>query len=150
MLKISQERSERYEKIYRYVFWTGYFAVLIAAFLPISVSTRKIHLGPDVFEVRLDHLLHFTVYFLIGLYFLAGKVFGLKLFESKPAGKFLVSILLLAVVTELIQIWVPSRSFNIFDMLSNAIGVISGVLIAGIVKFKVSSRRVAEGTQKSR
>ena len=136
MLKFSQEKAGRYEKIYRYVFWTGYFAVLIAAFLPFSVSTKKVHLGPDVFEVRLDHLLHFGVYFLIGMYFLAGKILGMKLFGSRPAAKFLAFILLLAIVTELVQIWVPSRSFNIFDMLSNAIGVVSGVLIAGLVKFK--------------
>jgi VanZ family protein len=149
MLKFSQEIAERYEKIYRYVFWTGYFAVLIAAFLPFSVSTKKVHLGPDVFEVRLDHLLHFAVYFLIGMYFLAGKILGLNLFSSKPAMKFLASILLLAAVTEMVQIWIPSRSFNIFDLVSNAIGVISGVLIAGLVKIKESSRREAEGSPKS-
>jgi VanZ family protein len=150
MLKFSQEIAERYEKIYRYVFWTGYIAVLIAAFLPVSVSTRKIHFGPDVFEVRLDHLLHFAVYFLIGMYFLAGKILGYTLFGSRPVAKFLATILLLAIVTELIQIWIPSRSFNIFDMLSNVIGVISGVLIAGLVKIKVSSRRETEGSPKSR
>jgi VanZ family protein len=136
MLNFSHDKAEKYEKIYRYVFWAGYSAVLIAAFLPISVSTKKIHLGPDVFEVRLDHLLHFSVYFLIGMYFLAGKILGLTLFGKHSAEKFLGSILFLAIVTELVQIWVPSRSFNIFDMLSNAVGVISGVLLAGVVSLK--------------
>ena len=60
----------------------------------------------------------------------------LTLFGSKSAIKFLTCILLLAIVTELVQIWVPSRSFNIFDMVSNVVGVISGVLIAGVLKIK--------------
>jgi VanZ family protein len=61
---------------------------------------------------------------------------GLTLFGKHSPEKFLGSILFLAIVTELVQIWVPSRSFNIFDMLSNAVGVISGVLLAGVVSLK--------------
>lgn len=117
---------ERYLRLYRIIFWTGYIAVLTTTFLPISFRVDKFRFGPDAFAIRSDHLLHFAVYLLICLFYLLGARRGLKLFDINPLRKFMVMILLLAIVTELAQLWVPSRAFNVFDGVANVTGVVAG------------------------
>jgi VanZ family protein len=114
-------------KIYRYIFWIGYISVLIATFLPVAGELNKIRLGPDAFHIRLDHLLHFAVYFLICMYFLFGLRKGIALFEKNSLLKFVLLILLLATVTEVVQLWVPERAFNPMDWVANVAGVVIGV-----------------------
>ena len=119
-------KMARYLKLYRLVFWTGYVAVLVAAFVPVAGALNRIHLGPEAFSIRLDHLLHFGAYFLICMYFLAGQIKGLSLFKDRSLTKFVILVLFLAVVTETVQLWVPARAFNIFDLAANIAGVAAG------------------------
>lgn len=123
---------ERYLRLYRIIFWTGYIAVLITTFLPIGFRVDKFRFGPDAFAIRSDHLLHFAVYLLICLFYLLGARRGLKLFDINPLRKFMVMILLLAIVTELAQLWVPSRAFNVFDGVANVAGVVAGLAVIKI------------------
>jgi VanZ family protein len=120
-----------FQKLYRYLFWTGYLLVLITAFVNIGGSFLDIKLGRGIFKIRLDQLLHFTVYFLICLYLLLGRRKGLKLFNTNSLLKFILLVLLLATVTEFVQIWVPGRSFNVFDWVANVSGMLVGV---GMIK----------------
>jgi len=116
--------------IYRYIFWIGYLAVLTTVFIPIKgISLDEIILGPDAFRIRLDHLLHFAAYFLICMYYLASRKKSLSLFSENPLTKFVLLILILAIVTELVQLWVPERMFNVFDLVSNVTGVVVGVVL---------------------
>ena len=125
---------ERYLKLYRFAFRTGYIAVLITTFLPISFRVDKIRFGPDAFAIRSDHLLHFAVYLLICLFYLLGEKKGLKLFAVNSLRKFIVLILLLATVTEIAQLWVPSRAFNVFDGVANVMGVVAGWAVIKVAK----------------
>jgi len=123
-----------FQTLYRAVFWAGYLAVLITTFLPVSGELNKIHIGPEAFSIRLDHLLHFSAYFLICMYYLAGQCKGVSLFNRQSLFKFFFLVLLLAVVTEVVQLWVPERAFNMFDLVSNVAGVVVGtgvVVMAG-------------------
>ena len=119
-------KKARYLQLYRLIFWTGYVAVLVAAFVPVAGALNRIHLGPEAFSIRLDHLLHFVAYFLICMYFLAGKMTGLSLFKNRSLTKFIMLVLFLAVITETVQLWVPSRVFNVFDLVANIAGVAAG------------------------
>jgi VanZ family protein len=116
------------QKIYRSLFWAGYFLVLITAFINIAGSFNDVHIGKGLFKIRMDHLIHFTVYFLICLFYLAGQRKSLSLFSSNPLKKFILLILLLATVTELVQLWVPERSFNILDWIANISGMSAGLI----------------------
>jgi len=114
---------------YRILFWTGYLAVLITAFIPVAGSLSKIKLGPESFQIRLDYLLHLTVYFFICMYYLGGIKMDLSLFDHDPLKKFILLVIFLALITELVQLLVPERAFNVFDVISNVAGVGLGVLI---------------------
>jgi VanZ family protein len=119
------------QRIFRYLFWAVYFAVMITAFLPVKGELNKRYLGPESFHIRLDHLLHLFVYFLICLYFLLGQYIALTLFKTNSLLKFTLLVLFLGIVTELVQLWVPERTFNVFDMVSNVAGLAIGV---GIIR----------------
>lgn len=128
------------EKIYKYIFWVGYFAVLITTFLPVKGGLNKIYIGPGSFRIRLDHLLHFFVYFLICMYFLLGQYIALTLFKTNSLLKFTLLILLLGTITELAQLWVPQRTFNVFDLVSNLVGVVIGVAVIKMVQRRKGRR----------
>jgi len=49
------------------------------------------------------------------------------LFDNNPLKKFILLVLFLAIITELVQLWVPDRAFIVFDLLSNVAGVVAGV-----------------------
>ena len=123
------------QRLYRLIFWTGYFAVLITTFLPVAGELNKINIGPDAFHIRLDHLLHLFVYFLICMYFLFGVRKGITLFEKNSLRKFVLLILLLATVTEVVQLWVPERAFNPMDLLANLSGILIGVGVIMMVQW---------------
>jgi VanZ family protein len=120
-----------HQKLFRYTFWAGYFAVLITTFIPVAGEFNKIKIGPEAFHIRLDHLLHLLVYFLICMYYLFGIRKGFTLFEKNSFLKFIVLVLFLGIVTETVQLWVPERAFNLFDLVSNVAGIIIGV---GVIK----------------
>lgn len=104
-------------------------AVLITAFIPVAGNFNRIKIGPETFKIGLDFLLHFAAYFLICMYYLAGRKRELCLFYSNSLTKFIPLLLFLAIVTELVQLWVPERAFNIFDLVSNFGGMVTGVAV---------------------
>lgn len=122
------------EKIFKLFFWLGYAAVLFVSFLALPWKLSTIHLNLAELQLRLDHLLHFSVYFLICMYYLYGRRNKLALFKSHSLLKFLVIIIFLATVSEIVQLWVPSRSFNPMDGLANVTGIFIGVLLIQITK----------------
>jgi VanZ family protein len=122
------------KKLFKYLFWTGYSAVLITSFIPLAGELNKINIGPEAFHIRLDHLLHLFVYFMICMYYLFGIRNGFSLFEKNSFLKFLILVLFLGSGTEVIQLWVPERAFNVFDLVSNVAGVAIGVVVIQMVK----------------
>jgi VanZ family protein len=116
-----------YQVIYKFLFWFGCAAVLLTSMIriPGNILNDKISYGN--LTIRFDYMLHLVVYFLIVVYFLAGQWKGLVLYRKNALLKFIMVILFLATVTEVVQLWVPARTFNPLDWLSNVAGVILGV-----------------------
>jgi len=119
-------------KLYKTLFWLGYIAVLITSLLNINWHLNRVKVRMVAFELRLDHLLHLAVYFLICMYYLYGQWKGFKLFQKKAQLKFILAVFFLATVTEVLQIWVPERSFNVMDWVANVAGIFLGVVIIKI------------------
>jgi VanZ family protein len=124
------------QKLYKFFFWTGYSAIFITAMLYLPWDLDKVNVGTVHFNIRLDHLLHTLVYFLICMYFYIGQRIGLHLFLHQALKKFLILILILATVTEVVQLWVPYRSFNPMDWVSNVSGVIIGLIVMYFLRRK--------------
>jgi VanZ family protein len=47
-----------------------------------------------------------------------------------------VATLLLATISEVVQLWVPARSFNVMDWVANVAGILLGLIFIKIVEKK--------------
>jgi VanZ family protein len=103
--------------------------VLVTAFVPLKYDLHNKTISVITFEFHLDQVLHAAVYLLICLYFLAGQFLGLTLFKENSFKRFILAVLILATVSEAVQLFVPSRAFNFFDWFSNIIGICVGVIV---------------------
>ena len=122
--------------IYIIIFWIGYIAVLITSLLRFGFELNKVDVHMGSIDLRLDHLLHVITYFIICMYYLFGRRKGYLLFERKPLIKFILAVLLLATVTEFLQLFVPMRVFNLYDLISNLTGVGLGVFIIIVTQWR--------------
>jgi len=81
-----------------------------------------------------DKTLHFTAYALLAFI----PVVGFQLRRGIPLA---LSMVFLGVALEFAQRLVPSRSFEIADMVANALGVLAGIVLALVGR---ASMRVVE------
>ena len=111
-------------RIYFFLFAAWFLIILVLSLIPDN-SPAKIEV--QGFEMRLDYLMHFGVYFPLG--------FFLK--KSTLSIRHYLFVLLLLVVTALpesLQLFVPYRTFNPIDLLFNLFGAISGFLFAFVLR----------------
>jgi VanZ family protein len=108
--------------------------IIVYLILVIFVLTASIHPVArlnkiKILTIRLDYLLHFLLFipWMILAYWRWAR-------SGKDQTVFLLSSsagLFLAGITEVIQIFVPSRSFSLHDFTANSLGIVFGALIAG-------------------
>src|SRR5512133_178705 len=112
-------------RLYKIIFWVGYAAMLVMAMMPVGAELSKHEVGS---AIRLDYFLHALVYFAICIYFLVGWKKRILLFEKKPLLKFIIVMVILASVTDVVQLAVPSRTFNPLDWVANLVGLGGGLI----------------------
>ena len=116
-------------KVYKLVFWSGYLLVILVSFIDLGFDLHRPTAKVLSIRFHYDQLLHALVYILITCYYFVGRYFHLFLFQSRQFLKFLVFVVILAVISEVIQIFIPFRTFSLSDIMSNFIGIVLGLLI---------------------
>ncbi len=98
-------------------------SLVLMAVLPLNSSSSSIHLNDiHVISIRLDFLLHSIVFIpWVFLYMIAFRPIGIN--EKLVM---IIAGLLTAFATEGVQYFLPYRSYNINDLLSNFLGVFLG------------------------
>jgi VanZ family protein len=99
--------------------------MLVMAMMPVGGELSRHKVGS---VLRMDYFLHALVYFAICIYFLVGWNKRILLFEKKPLLKFIIVMVILASVTEMVQLAVPSRTFNPLDWVANLVGLGVGLI----------------------
>jgi VanZ family protein len=77
---------------------------------------------------QLDMLIHGGYYFLLTL------LLRYFVFKQSSIFFFVNALFFFSVVLELLQLWIPKRSLTLLDLLSNFIGIISGVIFLYFVQ----------------
>ena len=106
-----------------FIFSLIWFTVIL--FLSILPSSTSDTLALEGFEMRLDYLLHFLIYFPIGFAMMRWNKGDRK---SKEVIYTIILLLFFSMVPELLQYFIPYRTFNPFDLLFNMAGTIVGCL----------------------
>lgn len=111
----------------KWILFTYLLLFVIMTVVPInntSISLEKINIA----GIRLDHLIHIFIFF--PFFLVVRLIKGINyLFSLKLIILWLVIGLSIAISTELIQLFIPTKSFTVNDLVANVIGIIAGSII---------------------
>jgi VanZ family protein len=112
-------------KFYRISVGVWVFFIFLVSSIPY-LPNPKIQ-AKDLFELRLDYVFHFGVYFILGFLVIPARITPQLKFS--PTQLFLILILGSAFgsIDEIHQIIIPGRRYNPVDLFYNVIGFITGV-----------------------
>lgn len=101
--------------------WAIAYFVLLAVLMWAPLNGVGLALNNYIFGLRLDHLLHASVYLFCPL-FLADWL-------DKKSGWILAAAILIGLITESVQALLPYRGFDINDMVANCLGNLLGWML---------------------
>lgn len=109
-------------------------SILLLNVLPLNLSEK---LNNTYFwEFRADYITH-------GLIFLPWCLFQC-LFGKKQKIAWFIFGVVISIIMEIVQYFLPYRSFNMYDMLFNFIGLIIGYIIFAGLNFKIEDYFLAK------
>jgi VanZ family protein len=80
-----------------------------------------------LFELRMDYLLHFVAYFAFGFLYVLWRSNRLFEIRSTELAILTATAISFSILIEYIQLLIPTRTFNVADMVYNFLGVVCGV-----------------------
>ena len=126
----------------RYLLILWLIIMITLSSLP-NIPTLKIHTAKA--DIRIDYLIHFLEYGVLTLLcFLTftGEDFRMDFLKAL---KLMIMLILFALLDEYHQKFIPGRSFNYSDILSNLTGIVAGIVFCGLIfrmiRIEISSLR---------
>jgi VanZ family protein len=123
-------------------------ALIVASVLPSGAALNEKKIGV-LFELRLDYFVHCCAY--MGFYFLiiVTNLFKREVYPTKNFLHVFIGTLLLAIGTEVVQLFLSYRTFNLFDILANVSGIFIGVIILYFTsKYRIISLKLRNWSTK--
>jgi VanZ family protein len=127
MIKLKTYFISRPVRFYRNLFWGWLALILLISSLPYINTPNVKMIG---IEFRTDHILHWFQYTTLAFLMISWQYRKNPAFFKNIIFYTLFLGLLLAAADEYHQLLIPGRSFTYADMISNGLGVVTGVLIA--------------------
>jgi len=112
----------------RWLFWGWLIVVLVLNVVPLGNETNRGLSGNKIFQFRLDYVVHSLTFLVFAWIWILGKINKVCWFESYEVLKFGGIVFVSAMGIELLQIFVPYRTFNPIDMMANLVGAILTLL----------------------
>jgi VanZ family protein len=127
-------------KSYFSVIFLGYLIFLtIYSVIPTASMSEKYGIGG--FELRLDYWLHMGAYFGVAFLFLLWQFNSLVDKRIFFIGLTWLGCELFAYATELIQLFVPGRTYNVYDFVANTSGIVMAYLFFIIFKKRLKQSK---------
>jgi VanZ family protein len=111
-------------KSFKIAFWVYLLAIVVVSVIP-SAGITRVNINNSIY--RVDYALHALAFFILPIlaFLAASNKLG---FSSKLWWFMIILSLLVAILTEFVQIYVPGRRFNPLDIYSNLLGLLIGVV----------------------
>ena len=127
------------------LFWYWLIILLVINVIPLGNDLNTVIHKPSVFKFRLDYLIHFCSFLIfIPLYFIEVRRGG-PIFSKKPVLKYIFIVGSSAILFESIQYFLPYRTFNPMDLISNLTGTIIGTIIISFFIPSLKSKQATTG-----
>ncbi len=118
------------KKLFAILFWIWVALILYFTLTPIG---PKLKLEIKDQSIRLDYFFHFLVYFGLSMFYLIWKADNNFRVKSKLLILFLFTSIIFSFISEIVQNYIPNRSFNPIDFYFNSAGIISGIFLPTII-----------------
>jgi VanZ family protein len=111
------------------------FGIIFSGWLVILILLSLWPMANNIFrqnisEFRWDYLEHFLFYFVLGFLYILWRIDKNLNIPVPEFILFLVAGFIFSWLTEYLQVYIPGRACNLYDMISNMAGIISGTLIS--------------------
>jgi len=119
-------------KNFKIYFWLTFLTIAVISILPVSfINIIKIF---PKFYIRLDYIFHFISYLILASFFTAWRVGN----EKNTISIILIIAfgIIFSLITEVSQIFIPIRSFNHIDIISN----IGGYFLGSITTYYILNK----------
>jgi VanZ family protein len=116
----------------RWLFWGWLIIVFFLNVVPLGNETNRSLSSNKLFKFRLDYVVHSLTFLVFAWIWVFGKIKNVCWFESYEVLKFGGIVFVSAMVIELLQIFVPYRTFNPMDMIANLFGAMLTLLFVFI------------------
>lgn len=113
------------KKLFAFAFWIW---VAIIVYFTLTPNGPNLNIEVKHQTYRLDYFSHFLVYFSLAILYLFWKADNYFNVKPKHLIYFLLAALIFSGLSEYIQEYIPGRTFNPNDFLSNAAGIIIGIV----------------------
>ena len=110
----------------KWLFWGWMIIVVFLNVVPLGNKLNQDLTSRFVF--RLDYVVHSLTFLIFAWIWVLGKIKNVSWFESYEVLKFGGIVFVSALVIELLQIFLPYRTFNPMDMMANLVGAILTLL----------------------
>ena len=110
----------------KWLFWGWMIIVVFLNVVPLGNKLNQDLTSRFVF--RLDYVVHSLTFLIFAWIWVLGKIKNVSWFESYEVLKFGGIVFVSALVIELLQIFLPYRTFNPMDMMANIFGAILTIL----------------------
>jgi len=118
---------------YLWLFLGWVVAVIAFSVIPLSREWRALY---ENRFIRGDFLLHFLIFFLGYLLYRLNVRDNIDQRASSWPRALLIFILVIALLAEAVQLLIPSRTFNLYDVLANYTGIAFGMVVSGVRRGK--------------
>lgn len=126
--------------IYKLFFWAWLIIITLLNLIPTSPS-HKIEFG-NGFSLRLDYVEHITAYaLLIFLYVIQDSKYNLNSLSKIKLILIVLFGIIYACITEYLQKFIQGRVFNPYDLISNVIGIGTGMIVIYGLSIKSSKNK---------
>jgi len=127
------------KKYFGLVFWLYILLILIVTVIPWSTSEK---VGVGGFKFRIDYLLHLGAYFGLAFLFILWQI---NVLVNKHFFGIMLSLLIcvgFAYSTEIIQLFVPGRTYNLNDFIANSAGITMAYLLFVVLKGRIKNSKL--------
>lgn len=116
-------------KVVRPLFWAWLIILLMLNTIPLGNDVNR-SLSTHKFAFRLDYIVHLLTFMAFSGLYILGRFLNQHIFKSNELLKFAVITILAAISMEILQIFIPYRTFNPWDLVANLAGALLGIGIA--------------------
>ena len=114
------------KNFFKILFWVWLTLIIIFSYLPkVTIPEALI----SNVKIRIDYILHYFVYLVLPFFYLMWQKTLLQNRKFILIINILAAGIILSVLNELPQRYIPGRTFNILDIVFNCLGFISGTLL---------------------